>query len=77
MSALGTFIEFVKAEEKGMSVTNDDLMHGKVLSLGGSVSYASLKVGDKIIVSTVKKVQDMIDGEIHYWVDEKQVVHKF
>lgn len=77
MSALGTFIEFVKVEEKGLSVTNDDLMHGQVISMGGSVSYANLKIGDKIIVSTVKKVQDIINGEVHYWVDEKQVIHKF
>lgn len=75
MAALGEFIEFVKLEEKGVSMTNADLMHGKVVSVGEQVKIP-IKMGDKIVVSTVKKLQDMVGGEMHYWVIESQVIHK-
>lgn len=75
MSALGTFVKFIKLEEKGMSVANDDLMHGIVESIGEQVKLP-LKKGDKIVVSTVKKIQDLIKGQTFYWVAETQIIEK-
>ena len=70
--AIGKFIELVKVD----SMTgNDDLMHAKVVSVGDQVEIP-IKKGDKVIVSTVKKVTDYIDKETHYWVSETQIVHK-
>jgi co-chaperonin GroES (HSP10) len=72
MSAIGKFVEIVKID----SMTgNEDLMHAKVVSIGNLVEMP-IKKGDKVIVSTVKKVQDYIEGETHYWVDQSQIVHK-
>ena len=72
MSAIGKFIELVKVD----SMTgNDDLMHAKVVSVGDQVEIP-IKKGDKVIVSTVKKVTDYIDKETHYWCDQSQIVHK-
>lgn len=71
MAALGKFVEIVKID----SMTgNDDLMHGKVVSVGDQVEI-NIKKGDKVIVSTVKKVTDYIEKETHYWVNETQIVH--
>lgn len=75
MTALGKFVEFTELKDKGLSVTNDDMRHGVVVSVGADVPL-KLKKGDKIIVSTVKKVQDVIDGETHYFVQYDSVVAK-
>ena len=71
--SVGTWIKFTKIDEKGMSTTNDDLMHGKVVSVGELVKIP-VKVGSKIVVSTVKKNQDLQNGQTYYYVTEGQVM---
>lgn len=73
MSAIGTWIKFVKLDEKGMSTTSDDLMHGEVISVGEQVKIP-LKIGSKIVVSTVKKNQDLQEGQTFYYVQENQIM---
>lgn len=75
MSALGTWVEFTAVNEKSLSSTNPDLMHGIVVSIGDGVSF-DLKKGDKIVVSTVKRLQDFLDGEQHYFVNDTAVIKK-
>lgn len=70
---LGKFVKFVKLEEKGVSTVNQDLMHGKVISVGEKVELP-IKKGDKIVVSTVKKMQDLQNGETYYYVNEEQLM---
>lgn len=67
---VGTWIKFTKVEEK---YTNDDLMHGKVVSVGEQVKIP-LKKGQTIVVSTVKKNQDIQGGQTYYYVTENQVI---
>lgn len=70
--ALGTFVQFTKEESK---YGNDDLMEGVVVSVGELVKLP-IKKGDKILVSTVKKVQNIQDGKTFYYVGEAQIVDK-
>ena len=67
---VGTFIKFTKEET---NYTGDDLMHGKVVSVGEQVKIP-VKKGDTIVVSTVKKNQDIQGGKTYYYVSENQVV---
>jgi co-chaperonin GroES (HSP10) len=73
MSTVGTWVKFTKLEEKGMSTTNADLMHGKVVSFGDKVEIP-INIGDKIVVSTVKCNQDLQNGVTYYYVSELQVM---
>jgi len=68
--SVGTFIKFTKMES---NYTNDDLMHGKVVSVGEQVKIP-IKKGQTIVVSTVKKNQDIQNGQIFYYVSENQVM---
>ena len=68
--AIGTYIKFKKLEGKW---TNDDLMHGTVVSVGEQVKIP-VKKGNTIVVSTVKKAQDLQNGETFYYVGESQVM---
>jgi co-chaperonin GroES (HSP10) len=68
--SVGTFIKFTKVDS---NYTNDDLMHGKVVSFGEAVDIP-IKKGDTIVVSTVKKNQDIQDGKTYFYVDYKQVM---
>ena len=70
MSAIGTFVKFKKIEG---NYTNDDLMHGEVVSFGEKVE-APLNIGDKIVISTVKKNQDIQNGQTYYYVNESQIM---
>ena len=70
---LGTWIKFTRVEEKGISVTSADLMHGKVVSIGEQVKLP-LKAGQKIVVSTTKNVQDLQEGQRYYYVQDNQVI---
>lgn len=67
---VGTWIKFTKVEEK---YTNDDLMHGKVVSIGEKVELP-LVDGQTIVVSTVKKNQDIQDGKTYFYVNESQIM---
>lgn len=67
---LGTWIKFTKVET---NYTNDDLMHGKVVSVGEQVKIP-LKENDIIVVSTVKKAQDIQNGQTYFYVGESQVI---
>lgn len=71
--SVGTWIKFVKLEEKGISTTNADLMHGKVISFGEKVEIP-VHEGAKIVVSTVKNNQDLQEGQTYYYVNESQVM---
>ncbi len=73
MKALGNWVAFTRVEDKGLSTTSDDLMHGEVVSFGDEVMLP-LKKGEKIIVSTVKKNIDLIGGVNYYFVPENQVI---
>ena len=75
MSAIGTFVEFIELKEKGLFITNKDLKHGKILSVGKKADI-DIEAGDRAIISTVKVIQDMIEGETHYFVDQNAVVKK-
>lgn len=75
ISALGDFVEFVEVKEKGLNLTNDDIKHGKIISIGELVKLP-IKIGDTVLVSTVKKIQDLIDGEMHYFVSSNAVIKK-
>jgi len=68
--ALGTFVKF---EKKESTYSNDDLMYGIVVSVGEQVKIP-LKKGQTILVSTVKKIQDIQGGKTYYYVNESQVV---
>lgn len=68
--SLGTFVKFTKVES---NYTSDDLMHGKVVSIGDAVKIP-IKVGSKIVVSTIKKNQDIQEGQIYYYVQENQIM---
>jgi hypothetical protein len=68
--ALGTFIKFTKVES---NYTNDDLMHGKVVSVGEKVELPIVP-GKTIVVSTVKRNQDIQEGITYYYVQESQVM---
>lgn len=75
MSAIGTFIEFIELKEKGLSSVNKDLKHGKIISVGKKADI-DIKVGDKAVISCVKIIQDLIEGETRYFVDQNAVVKK-
>lgn len=68
--SLGTWVKFTKIES---NYTSDDLMHGEVVSIGEQVKIP-LKIKDKIVVSTVKKNQDIQDGKTFYYVNELQIM---
>ena len=70
MIALGTWVAFSKLES---NYTNDDLMHGKVISVGELVKLP-IKEGKNIVVSTVKKVQDIEEGKTVFYVQESQII---
>ena len=76
MSALGNWIEFTPIKQKGINVSNDDMCRGKIVSIGEKVEL-KLKKGDEVLVSTVKKVQDLIEGETRYFVNENAIIKKF
>ena len=67
---VGTWVKFTKEEA---TYTNDDLMHGKVVAVGEQVKIP-LKKGQTIVVSTVKKNQDIQKGQTYYYVQENQVI---
>lgn len=68
--SLGTWVKFTKIES---NYTSDDLMHGEVVSVGEQVKIP-LKIKNKIVVSTVKKNQDIQDGKTFYYVNESQIM---
>lgn len=70
MNTLGTWVKFTKEES---NYTNDDLMHGKVVSVGEQVKIP-LKKSQIIVVSTVKKNQDIQNGQTFYYVQENQIM---
>lgn len=75
MSAIGTFIEFIELKEKSLFTTNKDLKHGKIISIGKKADI-DIKAGDKAVISCVKIIQDLIEGETHYFVDQNSVIKK-
>ena len=95
---MNIIIKFTKIEG---AYTDDNLMHGKVVSLmvsgenidldarppislirmgkimigkKGKSEMLPIDIGSEIVVSTVKRNQDIQKGQTYYYVDEKQVM---
>lgn len=73
MSALGTFVECIDAPDDGLTLSDQNVRRGTVVSVGEGVGLP-IKSGDIVLFATPQMMQYSINGVMHYFVPDKSVI---